>query len=452
MSTPNTKILSSTSKKRTKNSANTKKVSVAGFAFVSEQNGIQEYKLKKNELTILYKHIPDTEVITTNITYRGGARDETTGETGIAHMLEHMLFKPTKRDIAKKTDGGAMRFERETGCILNANTWRDRTTYFFNYPAEHFTRALEIEAERMNDLVLTDKEFQPERGNVLSEFDMYFGDPEYALSASMVGCAFHSHPYGHETIGFREDIERYTVTALERFYRRFYRPDNATLMVIGDITCEAALRAIKRSFGHIKNPTEQIPRHTVVEPIQEGVRRTEIKRNSATNLLAIGFKHEGFPSQEWFTTAILLEVLAGRRDSILHKLLVDTGEASAIEYLIEPTSEQGLGIIYITLAQGSSHDKVERRALEAIRAIDRASIVTDVKKSKQSMLTGELFARDSSLQIAMELTEHVAAGDWRTYTHVEQRIRAVTPARVAMLASTHFAAHNLTIGRFIGTN
>jgi len=161
--------------------------------------------------------MPDTGVVTSNITYKAGSRDEANGETGIAHMLEHMLFKPTTQDLKKNIDSSAMQLERETGCIINANTWKDRTTYFFSYPVEHFSRALQVEAERMQDVVITDKEFLPERGNVLSEFDMYNGDPHFALNVQMVCAAFHSHPYGHETIGFREDIERYTPAKLQRF-------------------------------------------------------------------------------------------------------------------------------------------------------------------------------------------------------------------------------------------
>jgi zinc protease len=188
------------------------------FKHVKTVADISEYTLVDNGLTVLYKQIPDTGVITTNITYLAGSRDEQPGETGLAHMLEHMLFKPTKFDLEKKQEAGAMKFEREVGPILNANTWCDRTTYFFSYSKEHFCRALQVEAERMREVVISDKEFLPERTNVLSEFDMYNGDPLFALSVDMGATAFLSHPYGHETIGFREDIEAYTVEKLNKFY------------------------------------------------------------------------------------------------------------------------------------------------------------------------------------------------------------------------------------------
>lgn len=221
------------------------------FKHVKTEGGISEYVHTKNGLRVLHKHIPGTGVVTTNITYLVGARDEQPGETGIAHMLEHMLFKPTKQDLAQKLEAGATRFEREVGAVLNANTWKDRTTYYFSYGVEHFSRVLGIEASRMRDVVLTDKEFLPERTNVLSEFDMYNGDPQFALSVAMTSTAFYSHPYGHETIGFREDIAAYTTEKLQRFYNHFYRPNNAVLMVLGDIELATALNDIHTHFGEL---------------------------------------------------------------------------------------------------------------------------------------------------------------------------------------------------------
>ncbi|MEY3784020.1 MAG: hypothetical protein RLZZ230_342, partial [Candidatus Parcubacteria bacterium] len=252
-------------------------VAVPGYKYIQTAGGVEEYELESNHLRVLYLNRPDTGVITTNITYKVGARDEERGETGVAHMLEHMLFKPTTFDIKKGIEAGsAMQFERDTGCILNANTWKDRTTYYFSYPKQYCSEALTIEAERMAGVVLTDEVLKPEQQNVLSEFDMYNGDPHFALGVQMVDTAFHSHPYGHETIGYREDIEDYTAEKLERYYRNYYRPDNAIMMVIGDIDRKTALSEVARLFGEIKNPATEIPRFTIREPKQEGIRRVYI--------------------------------------------------------------------------------------------------------------------------------------------------------------------------------
>lgn len=422
-----------------------------GPRFVKERGGIKEYCFEENGLTLLYKKFPDTGIVTTNITYRVGSRDENVGETGLAHMLEHMLFKPTKGDLRRKTESGAMLFERDTGCILNANTWKDRTTYFFSYPKEHLKRALQIEAERMDGVVLTDAEFLPERGNVLSEFDMYFGEPKYALDSAMVSVAFQSHPYGHETIGFREDIESYTVEKLETFYRQHYRPDNAVLMVMGDISEETALREVTKAFGNKRNPKTSPLRRTVIEPKQEGIRRTEIARDSHLNLLAIGIKHAGFPSKKWLETAALFYILCGSSDGILNKLLVDTGLASSIDYSVEPGSETGLGIIRVTLAKKIKHDDVERMVLDRIRGLKESDLENGIKKATAVILTEEAYSRDGSLRTVMSLTEDVAAGDWTSYFETRSKLKKITATSLIALTKELFVDSNLTIGRFIGT-
>jgi zinc protease len=434
---------STTSGKRT--------ASIPGFTHIKTTGNIEEYQLKSNGLRVLYHHRPDTGVVTTNITYLVGARDETRGETGVAHMLEHMLFKPTVFDIKAEIDSASMLFERETGCVLNANTWKDRTTYYFSYPKEYVKRALKIEAERMNGVVLTDESLNPERENVLSEFDMNNGDPYFALNVAMVGTAYHSHPYGHETIGYREDIERYTAAALERFYRLYYRPDNAVLMIIGDIERKDAFSAIRGLFSDIERPTQHIPRFSIVEPKQEGLRRVSVERPSQTNIVSLGFKHDGFPSLSWYTVSALLEVLASGPESVLYTALVDTGIATAAEGMMEPTSHENIGMLTITLAEGQNHEKVEAKVFEILEALTTTTVTPLLKKVKAKLLTDELFARDSSLRIAQELTEYVAAGDWTMYTKTPAVLESITPASVISALKATFEKKRMTIGYFIGT-
>ena len=429
----------------------TKKSPVPGYTFVQSAGGVEEYVLKSNGLRVLYHHRPGTGVVTSNITYLVGARDEARGETGLAHMLEHMLFKPTTFDVeAGITAGGAMQFERETGCILNANTWKDRTTYFFSYPEQYFSDALKIEAQRMEGVILSDKELKPEQGNVLSEFDMYNGDPYFATAVQMCSAAFHSHPYGHETIGYREDIEYYTAEKLERFYRHYYRPNNAVMMVVGDTDVKTALHEIKKTFSKIPNPDTPIPRFTIKEPKQEGLRRVSIERSSTTNIVSLGFKHSGFPSTEWFHTCIMLDVLTSGPESVLRRLLVDTGKASSVEYTLEPSSETNLALINITLAPEHYHTEVEHLTLAALQALDSKAITTLVKKAKALTLTDELFARQQSLRITQELTEYVSAGQWEVYAKTPEILKSITTKHILDCIKESFTSQNMTIGHFIG--
>jgi predicted Zn-dependent peptidase len=429
---------------------NRKDFEQAGFIFVKKYKDIFHYILKSNGMTVVYKQIPGTGVVTSNITYKVGSKDERAGETGLAHMLEHMLFKPTKHDLARKIDSGAMQFERETGCILNANTGKERTTYFFNYPTEHFSRALQIEAERMTDVVLTNKEFLPERNNVLSEFDMYNGDPSFALSVQMVCVAYQSHPHGHETIGFREDIEKYTPEKLQTFYKNYYRPDNATLTIVGDINIDDALIKVKKIFGALTNPKTPIPRHETVEPKQEGVRRVTITRPSDTNIVALGIKHAGFPSRSWFETSVLLSILTDGQDSILQKDFIDKGLVTKIDVAIEPTSEENLAIIFITLANGQKPEDIEHKVLKCISSLKTVDIQKLLTKEVQQTLTSELFGRSSSLKIAMELTEYIASDALDVYYKTEDILKKITVKQMLDLAKSLFVIDKMTIGYFIG--
>lgn len=425
---------------------------LAEYKFIKKVDGIEEYELTCNGLRVLFLHRSGTGVVTTNITYFVGARDEKRGMTGVAHMLEHMLFKPTKSDLKNGIGSGAsMQFERETGCVLNANTWKDRTTYFFSYPSKYFPKAVRIEAERMNGVILTDKELKPEQGNVLSEFDMYNGDPNFALSVQMCSTAFHSHPYGHETIGYREDIEDYTADKLREFYCDYYRPDNAIFMVIGDIDKENALKHVHSAFKNIKKPKTQIPRFVIREPKQEGVRRVSVERKSTTNIVSIGFKHSGFPFEEWFSTSVMLDVLCSGPESLLTKLLIDTGKASSVDAIIEPTSEQNMASISITMAHGQTHNEIENLVLKKIRSINIKMIDSLVRKTKERIITDELFSRQHSLKIAQELTEYSSAGSWDTYTKTPEILSSITTSKVFDRIGKSFMDNNMIIGYFKGT-
>lgn len=417
------------------------------FKLIKTVGLITEYKHKTNDLTVLYANFPGTGVVTTNITYLVGSRDEVTGETGLAHMLEHMLFKPTQSDLRQKKDSGAMRFEREVGVILNANTWKDRTTYFFSMAKEDLNRALAIEADRMQNVVLTDKEFQPERGNVLSEFDMYNGRPDFALGVAMTAAAFQAHPYKHETIGFREDIAGYTIDQLQSFYRRFYRPNNAVLMVFGDVTTNEALELVDRNFAPLA-PGEPIVRHTTTEPKPEGTRRVEIVRPGTVNLLSLGLRHDGFTTSEWLETYALGTILTDGPDAILNRAFIDTGLATTIDFSIEPLRDPNLATLTLTLADRSRHEDIESKLLKVVSEIDANTLNKKLKGLLPRLKKQEAFERASSLGLAMDLTEYVAVLDWTNYDKHHKLIAKLTGKRLKERLTEAFATKNQIIGYY----
>ncbi|HEU4677492.1 MAG TPA: pitrilysin family protein [Candidatus Paceibacterota bacterium] len=411
---------------------------------------ITEYLLPGNGLRVLYARRPGTGVVTSNILYFVGSRDEAHGETGVAHMLEHMLFKPTTHDRSAKSEAAAMRFEREFGIVLNANTWKDRTTYYFSYPKAHLERALSIEAERMRDVIMDEAEFAPERTNVLSEYDMYAGDEQFALAVDMTAAAFQSHPYGHETIGFREDIESYTPQMLRRFYERFYVPGNAVLIIVGDLIEREMKEAVLRYFKDV--PPGPVPeRLEVKEPKQRGRRLVEVRRESKTNVYAIGVKHGPFPTKPWYETMAVFDMLAGGRDSILHKALVDTGLVTRIDTSVEPSRSENLAILFFTLSPKASHDAVRKRMLASLASLNKKTITPYLQKTIAKAVTSEFETRENSLGYVAELVEYVSAGQWTAFFETERMLRSIRPDDVLTRVRDLFVEENTTEGRFIGT-
>jgi zinc protease len=268
----------------------------------------------------------------------------------------------------------------------------------------------------------------------------------------MRSTAFFSHPYGHETLGYREDIEDFTAAKLQRFYNDYYRPDNATLMIIGDIDRKTALTKAKEYFGTITNPPTPIPRFAAREKKQEGIRRVTVERPSAMDILGIGFKHPAFPAKDWFVSNIMLDILVGGPESVLHRLLVDTGKVAKIDGHLEPTSDENISIFTTTLNQGHTHEEIETLILTKINSLTIKDISTLITKSKAGMITDELFGRTESLHIVSELTEYASAGNLPAYGKTTEILADISPKEVLERIRRSFTPNNLTIGYFKGKN
>ncbi len=418
------------------------------FKLIKKVEDVSEYELKSNGLRLLYKYIPKTEVVTTNIIYLVGSKDESYGETGLAHMLEHMLFKPTKKDRKlKRKDAEAVLFDKETGSVTNANTWVDRTSYYFSFPKEYFSRVLALEAERMVNIDLSDKEFQPERNNVLSEFDMYASMPEFLLNVAMLGSAFSAHPYKHETIGFRGDIENYTVEKLQRFYQRFYCPNNAFLVVVGDIDLETVFKEIENNFAKIPaNKDLEKERRHIVEPKQEGLRRVWVEKEGVSNIISLGVKYAGFPSIDWYSAMIALKLLAEGQDSLLSRELVDTGLATKVNFSMSFTRDPYLATLDIYVADKFKLEEVEEKALSLIRNVSETWLKKQLKPILARTISGEVFSRDSSLDVAEDLAEMAVMGDWTTYFTTEKVLKSLTVKKIKTTITDLFTERQMTIG------
>lgn len=416
------------------------RTSVAGVDRIASKGYVTEYRLRKNGLRILHARVVNSPTITTNIVYHVGSQHEENGLTGLAHMLEHMLFKPL---IAK---GLTWKELEERGALLNATTWLDRTMYYFTLPNKYLNSMLNVEATRMRQVNISDHEFKPEQANVLSEFEMYNSRPEIALEWNIVAAAFQSHGYKHDTIGFRGDIESFTTQKLKDFYDRYYWPNNATLIIAGDLSEKALLSAVKKNFASIQSGPI-LKQTNSREPVQEGQRRVVLERKTPIRILNIAFKAPSFSNREWTGLQLALCYLAGDKTSELYKKLVNTNMATAVHGNIRPTKDSFLASIEVYVSQNTPYEDVENIVFEAISVCTK-KVLTNTKlvELKESVYSSELFSRDGTYNVAQNLAECVATGDWTRYFESLSEIKHITAKEVQRTATTYLQRSQSTVG------
>lgn len=403
-------------------------------------DNITAYTLPSNGLRVLYAHIPGSETVTTSIVYLVGSRHEETGDTGLAHMLEHMLFKPTRGKGVKWKD------LENRGAHLNATTWLDRTLYYFTLPKEHLGDMLQVEADRMRNTLLTDAEFIPERANVLSEYEIQNSNPGEVLSWNVIATAFQNHGYHHDTIGWRSDIEGYTTLKLKRFYDRYYWPNNATLIVAGDIDESFLNASVTHAFGHLKKGETYVGPHRI-DMAQQGQRRTTLVRETPLRIMYVGYKAPAFTHPDWWPLMLGMEYLTRGETSPLYKALVDTHRATDVDGTLYPTHDPYLAYFTIHGREHVSYDDIESVFMKCIHTVTHAPLTAKaLLPYKEMLLAEEAKSRDGSRHIALTLSEYVASGDWRNYPRTFDAILRVTPRDVLRALKTYLVPHRSTIG------
>lgn len=442
MSSANTKNSSKILNER-ETSTKKRKLSCAGFRYVRRLDNITEYELSTNGLTVLCVHIVGSPTVTTNIVYRVGSQNEKTHETGLAHMLEHMLFKPTSGKGLKWKD------LENKGANLNATTWLDRTLYYFNMPHEYLGDMLAVEADRMRNVLLSPKEFEPERANVLSEYEMYNSRPEMALDWHVVAAAFESHGYHHDTIGFRSDIEQYSIELLRSFYDQHYWPHHATLIVAGDFSDTQILAEVKKHFTSIKRPIK-IPttgHRQRIEAPQEGMRRVSLVRDTPIRYMTMAYKAPAFTSPDWTALQLALFYLTNGETSPLYKALVEKGYATSVESSLSPTKDPFLASFQVYATENTSYATIESAILNEISTIARYGIPKrELALQKELIYAGILLSRDGTMHIASELAEYVATGDWTRYATALTEIEAVSEDAIKRVVKEYLDPICATIG------
>ena len=423
-----------------------------GFKFIKASGGIEEYCLASNKLRVLTLEEHSAPVTTFMVTYHVGSRNEAIGHTGATHLLEHLMFKGSKK-YNKENNTAIWTELQNIGAQINATTWNDRTNYFEVVPSEHLERAIAIEADRMRNAFLKDEDRQPEMTVVRNEFERGENSPFDVLDKNIWATAYQAHPYHHSTIGWRSDIENVSTKRLQEFYNVYYWPNNATVTVIGDFEKKRTLALIKKYFGAHGRSQQAIPEMYTEEPAQEGPRRIMVKRAGQTGIVGVGHKTPEGLNQDIYALQVLGKILTEGKISRLYKRIVDPGLATSLFMYDFPFKDCGMFISYVFLTPETDHSSVEEIILGEYRQIIKEGIKQkELDRAKAQIKANIAFSRDGSYAVASALNEAIAIGDWTFYSTFMDHIIKVSRKDVQRGAEKYLIEDQSTTGWFIPQN
>lgn len=412
---------------------------------VTSVEGITEYRLA-NGLRVLLFLDPSKPTITVNVTYLVGSRHEGYGESGMAHLLEHMVFKGTPRhpNIPQQLTA--------RGARPNGTTSFDRTNYFETFAAsdDNLRWALDLESDRMVNSFIAAKDLQSEFSVVRNEFESGENDPSRVLLQRVMAAAYLWHNYGKAIIGSREDIERVPIDRLQAFYKKYYQPDNAVLTVAGRIDEAKTLAWVNEYFGRIPKPTRVLAPTYTVEPVQDGERHVVLRRVGDVQVTAAGYHVPSGAHPDFAAVQVLADVLTDEPSGRLYKALVETGKASSVygfAYALRDPSYAYFGAEVLK-------DKPVAAATEAMLAtldgLKSAPITKEeVERSKNRFLKVFEQTYNNSERVGLGLSESIAKGDWRLWFLGRDAMEKVTAEDVNRVAAAYFKPANRTTGLFL---
>ena len=420
-----------------------------GLKRIGALGEIEEYELVSNGLTVLLLPNEGLPVATVMLTYKVGSRNEAPGTTGATHILEHMMFKGTPRFNADEGNDYSSIMER-IGARSNATTWFDRTNYYATLPREHVPLAIELEADRMRNLLIHEGDLASEMTVVRNEYERKENNPVSALVREVFASAFVAHTYSQPTIGWLCDIENSSVAKLRAFYDAYYWPENAVLSVIGGFDRAATLGAIAQYFGEIEKAPQPIPAVEIVEPEQIGPRRITIERAGQVGVLMTGFKVPEATHKDWPALILIDQIVGAGKTGRLYRALEDKGKASATFTFAPELRDPGLFIFGAYLTPEATHEEAEAILLEEIEALIGGGVTEDeLRRAKSVIRASAAYRRDGPMAIASQINEAIAMGDWTSYVNRLTQIEAVTADDIREVASKYFKKSQSTTGWFL---
>lgn len=410
--------------------------------------GICEYRLQ-NGLRVLLFPDHSKPTITVNLTYLVGSVHENYGETGMAHLLEHLLFKgtPTFGDIP-----GEM---KKRGIGFNATTSLDRTNYFSSFPAGDDTLdfVLRLEADRMVNSFIAKKDLDSEMTVVRNEMERNENNPGSVLNARLRSTAYLWHNYGNSTIGARSDVEHVPIERLQAFYRTWYQPDNAVLIVAGRFDPARTLASVAAKFGPLKKPARTLPVAYTEEPAQDGEREVTVRRSGDIRITSLAYHIPAATHPDTPALLVLGNLLSHTPSGRLHKALVETKLAAGAGAGAGAMRDPGIFNFVVAVPKDGDAAKAEAELLKQVEQIAATPITAnELADAKQRFATSAELAFNNVNAVGMALSEYVAAGDWRLWFVLRDAVDKVTLDDVNRVAKTYLIPSNRTLARFIPTD
>jgi zinc protease len=414
---------------------------------VASVEGLTEYQLDNGLRVLLFPDSSQSKV-TVNMTVLVGSRQEGYGETGMAHLLEHMVFKGTPRhpQVPKAL--------QDHGAQFNGSTSSDRVNYFETLAAndENLDFALDLEADRLVNSYIKREDLDSEMTVVRNEFERGENSPSGVLSKRIEATAYHWHNYGKPTIGNRSDIERVPVENLRAFYKKYYQPDNVVLVVAGRFEEAKALGLVQKYFGAIPRPERKLEHTYTEEPPQDGERLVILRRVGDVSVVGVAYHIPAGPHPDSPALQVLASILSTQPSGRLYKALVETKKASSTFASARGQHDPGLMELEAEVPRDSSLDGVRDLLISTAEQIGANGVTAEeVNRARQQILKARELAANETSQIAVSLSEWAAQGDWRLYFLHRDRIEKVTPEAVQTVAARYLLRNNRTVGLFIPT-
>jgi zinc protease len=416
----------------------------AGIQRLATVEGITEYQLQ-NGLKVLLFPDQTKQNTTVNITYLVGSRHENYGETGMAHLLEHLVFKGTPKHPNIPAELTAH------GTSPNGTTSFDRTNYYETFAATdaNLEWALDLEADRMVNSYIAEKDLKSEFSVVRNEMESGENNSFGVLYEKLMATAYQWHNYGKTTIGARSDVENVPIDRLQAFYKKYYQPDNAVLVVAGKFDEAKTLNLINQKFGAIPRPTRELPKIYTKEPAQDGERQVIVRRVGDTQLVMAGYHVAPAAHPDNAAVFIANRILADAPSGRLYKTLVDAKKATSVFAIGGGQREPGFVTFGAEVDKNAPIDAARDALIETVESFAKTPPTKEeVDRHKAAALKNFELSFNDPNSIGLQLTSTIAQGDWRLLFLNRDRIQKVTPEDVQRVSQKYLKQQNRTLGMF----